>query len=655
MADLPCHDASTLLTSSNDEDILGHGSYGMVRRCQSEELGEVAVKCFSVEGNEKTCRKVNENVERELAVLRRLGHNNIVKLLAKTEWNNCIGIIMEYVSGGSLENLLQDEFGVVEIVPWLLRLRLYYEVALALRYLHHHDNKRAYIHGDLKPQNILLTPELEVKVADFGSVNIATASRQTNRSINISSTSQHTPNYTAPEVLNSPLEKRKTSSDVYSFGIVGYEMITRKVAYAKAPIAIVEARIRSDGLKPDEKIINEVETSLQDCLDDLNVFNILKSEMMKCWDFAPGLRPNSKEVCNKLGKELEATEPPPAYYDEIEDVKAQMQSMMTRYSTSSKVGLNRFYPPFANAAPLPLGLEVVSQSNQEWEEIQYHKEKTTETEQLPDSNERQPKHKVGLTPDSEHFPSDEQPGTSRAKQFDVLSASKYSPSGKQPGTFRANNWETSVKGVMFLASVLSAAYLGNISPATTTSEPQDSTIGERALEHVEQPKLCPDLVLSKGLTASCTNGRNVGSKCDFSCPEGQTLKGSSNIDCLASAEWSSSLPTCECPPCTTGPNCNENLSWEHLKTQINGRPKTKFFTVYAGNSIKCIGGVGRHKLSLVFDCTCMDLSTNHQRKCKKYHSQFGACEHTLAFLVRDMVAKGVYPRPCDEPEMPTKC
>ena len=72
-------------------------------------------------------------------------------------------------------------------------------------------------------------------------------------------------------------------------------MITRKVAYGGAPIAIVEARIRSDGLKPDEKIINEVETSLQDCLDDLNVFNILKSEMMKCWDFAPDLRPNSNE------------------------------------------------------------------------------------------------------------------------------------------------------------------------------------------------------------------------------------------------------------------------------------------------------------------------------------------------------------------------
>ena len=162
-------------------------------------------------------------MERELAVLRRLGHDNIVKLLAKTEWNNCIGIIMEYVSGGSLENLLQDEFEVVEIVPWLLRLRLYYEVALALRYLHHHDNKRAYIHGDLKPQNILLTPELEVKVADFGSVNIATASRQTNRSINISSTSQYTPNYTAPEVLNSPLEKKNSSSDVYRWMVDVYK------------------------------------------------------------------------------------------------------------------------------------------------------------------------------------------------------------------------------------------------------------------------------------------------------------------------------------------------------------------------------------------------------------------------------------------------
>ncbi|CAK8681830.1 unnamed protein product [Clavelina lepadiformis] len=92
-------------------------------------------------------------------------------LKSTQEWSNCIGIIMEYVETGNLDDFLWLQGDIADI-PLLLQLRFAHQISDGLRYLHHHDKKRSYIHCDLKPENILLTPDLMVKIADFGSVTI---------------------------------------------------------------------------------------------------------------------------------------------------------------------------------------------------------------------------------------------------------------------------------------------------------------------------------------------------------------------------------------------------------------------------------------------------------------------------------------------------
>ncbi|CAK8682223.1 unnamed protein product [Clavelina lepadiformis] len=208
------YEASSLKTSWDKDDLLGRGSFGKARRCIHDQLGKVVAKCFKVEGLSVNKDKVMMNIEREMKVLYRLKHQHIVAIHGITEWSDCIGIIMEYVEAGNLDDCLWLQ-GDIKNVPLLLQLRFAHQISDGLRYLHHHDKKRSYVHCDLKPENILLTPDLMVKIADFGSVAIATATGATGGSFTITSTTQHTPFYTAPELLGNILSDKKPSMDVY--------------------------------------------------------------------------------------------------------------------------------------------------------------------------------------------------------------------------------------------------------------------------------------------------------------------------------------------------------------------------------------------------------------------------------------------------------
>ena len=99
-------------------------------------------------------------------------------------------------------------------IPWELRLKFFYEIANALVYLHNHNSKRYFIHGDVKPQNILISHKWKIKLADFGSTAIEKAVGVNTVSIDIPSNTQHTPLYTAPEFLIDPSKKTR-AMDIY--------------------------------------------------------------------------------------------------------------------------------------------------------------------------------------------------------------------------------------------------------------------------------------------------------------------------------------------------------------------------------------------------------------------------------------------------------
>ncbi|XP_076809505.1 uncharacterized protein LOC143452425 isoform X2 [Clavelina lepadiformis] len=361
------YEASSLKTSWDKEDLLGRGSFATARRCIHNELGRVVTKCFKVEGLSVDKDKVMMNVEREMKVLYRLKHQHIVAVHGITEWSNCIGIIMEHAEAGNLDFFLWLPGDIADI-PLLLQLRFAHQISDGLRYLHHHDKKRSYLHCDLKPENILLTPDLMVKIADFGSVAIATATGVTGGSFTITSTTQHTPFYTAPELLGNILSDKKTSMDVYSYGMVLYAILTRHPAFSSDepvnPGIIMEVIIHR-GQKPKQKYLDDVESSLKDKPEDLDIFKFLKAIMVRCWDFEAKNRPDIQEVYGKINEKLNSLNKSDVTYH-ISDLKKNEEPEPT--PSSVKIELSEFSSPFEvgpqpSTAYLPISEQSSSTSS----------------------------------------------------------------------------------------------------------------------------------------------------------------------------------------------------------------------------------------------------------------------------------------------------
>ena len=98
--------------------------------------------------------------KREANIYAQFTHENIVRVLGTfLKTKRSFAVVMENAPCGDLDRLLHDGKDVP--LPWKLRARFFTELADALDYLHNHDPKRRCIHGDLKPQRVLLGQKLE--------------------------------------------------------------------------------------------------------------------------------------------------------------------------------------------------------------------------------------------------------------------------------------------------------------------------------------------------------------------------------------------------------------------------------------------------------------------------------------------------------------
>ena len=137
-------------------------------------------------------------------------HKNILKVFGFTFWTLnsflCFGIISEEIEYGNLQDLVKLE----EAISWKLRYRIFTFIADGLFYLHFHNPYEKYIHLDIKPENILLSVNLDPKLADFGS-------SQTIKTTGENCFYQIKPTilYAAPEVLENPNIAPNSSMDVY--------------------------------------------------------------------------------------------------------------------------------------------------------------------------------------------------------------------------------------------------------------------------------------------------------------------------------------------------------------------------------------------------------------------------------------------------------
>ena len=230
---------------------LGEGGMATVYKAFDTRLErDVAVKV--IHPVRKHSMKFLNRFEREAKALAQLSHPNIVKVLDYGEYEELPYIVMEYIPGGTLKKKLGRP------MPWDKAARLLAPIARALDYAH----QRNIIHRDVKPSNILITESGEPTLSDFGIAKMI----ELEETIDLTGTGVGvgTTEYMAPEQgMGEGIDHR---ADIYSLGIVFYELITGQKPYrADTPMGIVIKHINNPLPRP-KKIVSNIPKSVEGVL-----------------------------------------------------------------------------------------------------------------------------------------------------------------------------------------------------------------------------------------------------------------------------------------------------------------------------------------------------------------------------------------------------
>jgi DNA-binding NarL/FixJ family response regulator len=209
------------------EKLIGSGAVGRVYLGHDRQTGDpVAIKELMADWVARAPDTV-ERFRREGEALRKLNHPNIVKVLATLEEGDQHYLVMEYVGGGSLADLLkrQPQLPIEQVISIGL------ELSDALSRAHHLD----IIHRDLKPGNILLAEDGTPRLTDFGLAHLGSYPALTTAG-QLLGTFQ----YLSPEACeNQPLDAR---ADIWSFGVVLFQMLTGQLPFdGDSPLEIIHA------------------------------------------------------------------------------------------------------------------------------------------------------------------------------------------------------------------------------------------------------------------------------------------------------------------------------------------------------------------------------------------------------------------------------
>ena len=211
------------------EERVGAGGMSTVYRAFDETLERwVAIKCLQDEIAEDD--RQLERFHREARSIARLNHPNVVTVIDAGEDQGCPYIVFEYIAGETLKDHIRrlGRLPVPEALAYAI------EIARALEAAH----MEMLVHRDVKPQNVLLDPDGRAKVTDFG-----IARSPEGDPLTMAGRVLGTTDYVSPEqALGLEVTPQ---SDIYSLGIVLYEMLTGDVPFkADAPVAVAMKHVR---------------------------------------------------------------------------------------------------------------------------------------------------------------------------------------------------------------------------------------------------------------------------------------------------------------------------------------------------------------------------------------------------------------------------
>ena len=177
--------------------------------------------------------------EAEAQSAARLTHANIVSIYDVGVEGNLYFIVMELIQGKTLKEIIVEEQGPL---PWKWSINVAIQIAQALEMAHRNN----IIHRDIKPHNIIITEDGVAKVTDFG-----IAKAVSNSTITAFGTTIGSVHYFSPEHARGGFTDAK--SDLYSLGVVMYEMLTGKVPFdADTPVSVALKHMQEDPIEPKE-------------------------------------------------------------------------------------------------------------------------------------------------------------------------------------------------------------------------------------------------------------------------------------------------------------------------------------------------------------------------------------------------------------------
>lgn len=211
------------------EDFIGQGGMSLVYRAVDIRTGHsVAVKILKSEYNSD--KEFLERFQREAQAASLMSHHNLVNLLDVGVEGEYRYLVLEYVNGNTLKDIIRQKG----------RLNYQTAIQITIRILsalqHAHDN--GIIHRDIKPQNVLIHADGHVKVSDFG------IARMTNAfTISKGDTVVGSVHYSSPEQATGSVVE--ATSDIYSTGVVLYEMLTGRVPFVgDTPVAVAMQHVQ---------------------------------------------------------------------------------------------------------------------------------------------------------------------------------------------------------------------------------------------------------------------------------------------------------------------------------------------------------------------------------------------------------------------------
>lgn len=253
---------------------IGEGGMSEVYKAKCNKLNRyVAVKILKKQFADNS--EIAQKFKREATAIANLSDTNIVNVLDVGTQEDIDYIVMEYVSGKTLKELINYSGKL----SYNTAIKIALQIAKALDCAHRNN----IIHRDIKPQNILVTEAGEVKVTDFGIAKSTDSQTITNTTSIIGSA-----HYLSPEQAKGTYIDFR--SDIYSFGIVLYEMVTGRLPFeGDSPVTVALKHLQEEPVPP-----KNINPAIPDSLNKL-ILKAVQKEPIKRYQ-------NAKEIIQDLQK-----------------------------------------------------------------------------------------------------------------------------------------------------------------------------------------------------------------------------------------------------------------------------------------------------------------------------------------------------------------